>query len=485
MRRWNPSRPIGVVLAISLVAAACSGSEGDDATAGPDSPGESEPSAASTSAAGSESDGVDGAAADPVLVRAEAVETIAGFGGPEVVRIPDVPPIVAPDLSSLSTTGRDFDGDLSGVAGLDVVSASCSDQGGEFVYQGSIDASFFDLAADGSGLYQEPGLVVTVDPDGSGSFVDTRDNREIEILVEADGSGSFTDRSFAIDLSLVVDGDGSGVFRDRSHNNDLTVEIADDGSGRYQDQGYRMLEVEVGADGAGRYEELSGGQRHEASSEPDGSWTYRRILDNDELTLTVRPDGSGRFVRLGDQVDIEIEVDGSGNVAYRNGRWDLDLQFVTEDGILDPGLVVVAGSAPEFVVAERFPALDGLGQLRPPCVSILRLDADVLFDFDSDQLQPDSRRVVERLARALAATDVAIEIHGHSDSVGDEAYNQDLAGRRAEAFAAALREAGVRSELRTMSFGETRPVAPNESADGSDDPAGRQRNRRIEIVLPE
>lgn len=476
-----------MVLAVALVAAACSGSTEDDAPAEPDSADGSETSPDSTASesASDAADRADGAKADPAQARAEAVETIAGFGGPEIVRIPDVPPIVAPDLSSLSATGRGFDGDLSGVAGLDVVSASCSDQGGEFVYQGSTESSFFDLAADGSGVYQEPGLDVTVDPDGSGSFLDTRDNREVEILVEADGSGSFADRSFAIDLSLVVDGDGFGVFRDQSHNNDLTVEIASDGSGSYRDEGYRQLEVEVGADGAGRYEELSGAQRHEASSEPDGSWTYRRILDNDELTLTVRPDGSGRFVRLGDQVDVEIEVDGAGSVAYRNGRWDLDLRFTTEDGILDPGLVVITGSAPEFVVAERFPALDGLGQLRPPCVSILRLDADVVFDFDSDQLQPDSQRVVERLAQALAATDVAIEIHGHSDAVGDEAYNQDLARRRAEAFAAALRQAGVSSELRTMSFGETRPVAPNENGDGSDNPGGRQLNRRIEIVLPE
>jgi len=479
---------LGVLLAIALVASSCSGSTDDDAGTGSGSTDGSEDPAASTADAGSDDDADGNAGGDSggaAQVRAEAIGTITGFGGPEVVRIPDVPPIVAPDLSSLSATGRDFDGDLSGVAGLDVVSASCSAQGGEFVYQGSIESSFFDLAADGSGVYQEPGLDVTVDPDGSGSFVDTRDNREVEILVEADGSGSFTDRSFAIDLSLVIDGDGSGVFRDQSHNNDLTVEIAGDGSGSYLDQGYRQLEVEVGADGAGRYEELSGGQRHEAVSEPDGSWTYRRILDNDELALTVRPDGSGRFVRLGEQVDIEIDVDEAGKVTYRNGRWDLDLQFTTEDGILDPGLVVVTGSAPEFVVAERFPALDGLGQLRPPCVSILRLDSDVLFDFDSDQLQPDSERVVGRLAQALAATEVAIEIHGHSDAVGDEAYNQDLAGRRAEAFAAALREAGVSSELRTVSFGESRPVAPNENADGSDNPAGRQLNRRIEIVLPE
>lgn len=487
MTRWSRSRPFGplaVLVALVLLAGACTGSDGDDGVSEGAAVDPIEgASSDDASPAGGDGDAGDEGLGQSGLGRVEAIESI---GGAETVRLPNIPPIVAPDLSTLSATGRDFDGDLTGILGLDVVSASCSAQGGELVYQGSTDSSFFDLAADGSGVYQEDGLDVTVAADGSGSFRDTRDNRDVAIEVAADGSGSFTDRSFAIDLSLQVAGDGSGVFRDQSHNNDLTIELAGDGSGSYRDRGFRTIDVEVGTDGAARYEDLAGSQQHEVWSEPDGTWTYRRVLDNDELTLTVAPDGSGSFRRTGELAEIAIEVDGDGNAAYTDQGRNLDLRFVTDGGILDPGLVEAAPT-PEFVVAERFPPLDGLAQMRPPCVSILRLDADVLFDFDSAELQPETARVVERLAQALAgaAVDQGIEIHGHTDAIGDEAYNQDLAARRAEAFAAALREAGVTAELRTMSFGETTPVAPNERADGSDDPAGRQLNRRIEIVIPE
>lgn len=477
---------LAVVASMALVAA-CTGSADGEATTGDVTDGASgEQTGGSASDADSTSgEGAGEGAGDAGLHRDEAIEAI---GEPIELRLPNVPPVVAPDLSTLSATGRDFDGDLTGILGLDVVSASCSEQGGELVYQGSTDASFFDLAADGSGVYREDGLEVAVGPDGSGSFRDTRDNRDIEIEVAADGSGFFVDRSFAIDLSLEVGPDGSGVFRDQSHNNDLTIEIAGDGSGSYRDRGFRMIDVEVGPDGAARYEDLAGSQQHELWSEADGTWTYRRTLANDELTLTVAPDGSGSFGRTGELAEFSIEVDGDGNVAYIDERRDLDLRFTTDGGILDPALVD-ASPIPEFVVAERFPALDGLAQLQPPCVSILRLDADVLFDFDSAVLQPETERVVERLAQALIGASVGadrtIEIHGHTDAIGDETYNQDLAARRAEAFAAALGTAGVTAELRTVSFGETMPVAPNETADGVDDPAGRQLNRRIEIVIPE
>ncbi|MEL6984080.1 MAG: OmpA family protein, partial [Actinomycetota bacterium] len=311
-----------------------------------------------------------------------------------------------------------------------------------------------------------------------------RVNYDIEIEVAADGSGFFADRSFANDVRLEVAADGSGVFRDRGSNVDLTIEILPDGSGTYRDRGFQTIDVDLAADGSGSFQELAGPQVHEIWSEPDGTWTYHWTLDQDEVRLTVGPDGSGSFLRTGGTTDISIDVDEDGNVRYTNTLFDLDIGFVSEDGILDPELVVVS-AVPSFVVAERFPALDGLAQLSPPCVSILRLDADVLFDFDAAVLRPETGPVVERLAEALTGTDQTIEVHGHTDSIGDEAYNQDLAARRAEAFAAALRAAGVTTDLETVSFGETMPVAPNERADGSDNPAGRQLNRRIEIVIPE
>lgn len=74
--------------------------------------------------------------------------------------------------------------------------------------------------------------------------------------------------------------------------------------------------------------------------------------------------------------------------------------------------------------------------------------------------------------------DLRISIEGHTDSDGDDAFNKQLSERRAESVKAHLVEAyGIDpSRLETAGFGESKPVAPN------DTPEGRQQNRRVELV---
>jgi len=79
----------------------------------------------------------------------------------------------------------------------------------------------------------------------------------------------------------------------------------------------------------------------------------------------------------------------------------------------------------------------------------------------------------------------AVRIEGHTDAKGSEAYNKQLSIRRAESVKSWLIEKeglGDRS-FSTEGFGAKKPVAPNVKPDGSDDPEGRQKNRRVEIVL--
>jgi len=73
---------------------------------------------------------------------------------------------------------------------------------------------------------------------------------------------------------------------------------------------------------------------------------------------------------------------------------------------------------------------------------------------------------------------------GRSDATGDDAYNQRLSERRAESVRQWFARNGL-ADLRFSSrgLGETRPVAPNTKPDGADDPEGRQKNRRVEIVI--
>jgi outer membrane protein OmpA-like peptidoglycan-associated protein len=105
--------------------------------------------------------------------------------------------------------------------------------------------------------------------------------------------------------------------------------------------------------------------------------------------------------------------------------------------------------------------------------------SDVLFDFDKANLKPGAREKVARVASILHShPDLKIEVEGHTDSVGSDAYNQRLSERRAESVRAGLVQDGVKSEVvGTTGFGESRPVATNGT------PEGRQQNRRVEIVI--
>jgi outer membrane protein OmpA-like peptidoglycan-associated protein len=88
------------------------------------------------------------------------------------------------------------------------------------------------------------------------------------------------------------------------------------------------------------------------------------------------------------------------------------------------------------------------------------------------------------IARHVAAANKAVMIEGHTDGKGSDGYNQGLSERRAAAVRNALVSQGsLDRQLIIHGFGKSRPIAPNQQADGSDDPAGRQKNRRVEVVI--
>ncbi|ONG55807.1 hypothetical protein BKE38_08455 [Pseudoroseomonas deserti] len=115
----------------------------------------------------------------------------------------------------------------------------------------------------------------------------------------------------------------------------------------------------------------------------------------------------------------------------------------------------------------------------------ISLPGDVLFDFDRAEIRADARPELARLTEVLRAyARSPVEIQGHTDSRGSDDYNQALSERRAASVQLWLQRQGVApSRLRTIGYGESRPVAPNEQADGRDDPQGRQRNRRVEFII--
>jgi outer membrane protein OmpA-like peptidoglycan-associated protein len=114
------------------------------------------------------------------------------------------------------------------------------------------------------------------------------------------------------------------------------------------------------------------------------------------------------------------------------------------------------------------------------------LPADVLFDFDKANIRPDAHAALRSVAVILSAYSKSpVLIEGHTDAKGRDAYNQKLSEQRAASVKAWLvKEAGIEAaRMTTRGWGKQRPVAPNTKPDGKDDPAGRQKNRRVEIVV--
>jgi len=108
----------------------------------------------------------------------------------------------------------------------------------------------------------------------------------------------------------------------------------------------------------------------------------------------------------------------------------------------------------------------------------------VYYDFDKSKLRDDARPVLNQVVAILKNYPAIIEIGGHTDEMGDVDYNMTLSQRRAEAvYNYLIREGVPKEQLAQKGYGETQPVAPNKKPDGSDNPQGRQLNRRAEFTV--
>ena len=125
-------------------------------------------------------------------------------------------------------------------------------------------------------------------------------------------------------------------------------------------------------------------------------------------------------------------------------------------------------------------AMQDLGATETPIEVRVDLPADVLFDFDKATIRPDAAQALARLATVIRGFPSAqVLLEGHTDSKGNDAYNQTLSERRAEAVKTWLtgKESLGAAPLKTQGFGESKPVASNDTEEG------RQKNRRVTAVI--
>jgi OOP family OmpA-OmpF porin len=189
------------------------------------------------------------------------------------------------------------------------------------------------------------------------------------------------------------------------------------------------------------------------------------------------------------QTDIKARTSGywpstNGNIVqdpfglcWHTGYFTPDLAQIECDPDLVPKPPVPP--APPPIQPPPAPA-------KPPSIvnEKVTFAADTFFDFDKSTLKPEAKAVLDDLVGKLNTINLEVIIAvGHTDSIGSDAYNQKLSVRRADSVKAYLVSKGIEpNRIYTEGKGKKQPIAPN-TINGKDNPAGRAKNRRVEIEI--
>jgi OOP family OmpA-OmpF porin len=173
-----------------------------------------------------------------------------------------------------------------------------------------------------------------------------------------------------------------------------------------------------------------------------------------------------------------------GAVAYTHANDESDW----ETAGVGVGSAILLGAAGYFIckalqaeeVAKETPPPPAPYTPEPEPVAEKIVLRGVNFDFDKSNVRPDAAVILDEAVVALGSSSAPVMVEGHTDWVGSDAYNQGLSERRAESVRRYLSEHGVdESRLSTAGYGESRPIASNETREG------RALNRRVELLVQE
>ena len=262
-----------------------------------------------------------------------------------------------------------------------------------------------------------------------------------------DGDGEYSDEN----LTIKRNKDGSGQYTNKVTG--VTLQVNAQGEGQYLDE-KNKISFQIGADGTGIYKD-----------------------ENNDTTITIGKNNSTYT-----QGNITIENNGDGSGTYNDKDKDL---LIKNDG-KGKAIITLKGKTTEVEAKpleknEKFPRL----KMVPPVPSVeansllITLDSGILFDVDKYDVRPEAKRALASLATVLKEADVkAFEVDGHTDSDASDEHNQVLSEKRANAVKDFLTSQGIVAEIIIKGYGESRPIASN------DTPEGKQKNRRVEIIIP-
>ena len=287
---------------------------------------------------------------------------------------------------------------------------------------------------------------------------------DYSMQIGQNGDGQFTDKN----RSVQTDGKGAGQYTDEN----VTIQRNEDGSGQYTNK-VTGVTLQVDAQGEGQY--LDEKNKISFQIGADGTGIYKD--ENNDTTITIGKNNSTYT-----QGNITIENNGDGSGTYNDKDKDL---LIKNDG-KGKAIITLKGKSTEVEAKplekpEKFPKL----KMVPPVPSIeansllITLDSGILFDVDKYDLRPEAEEVLKNLAIVLKEADIKVfEVDGHTDSDAGDKHNQVLSENRANAVKNFLTSQGITAEITIKGYGKTRPIASN------DTPEGKQKNRRVEIVIP-
>ncbi len=207
----------------------------------------------------------------------------------------------------------------------------------------------------------------------------------------------------------------------------------------------------------------------------------RRTGPNGPRVVSVALPGESAGI---ESVSVGIVGLGSENQGSDNAR----LPTAPGVGIVGLGSEIQGtGDTIQGEVVSLQEAMSDLGARQTDTAVVVDLKGDVLFDFDKAEIRPEAGASLAKLALVIRSKGKGkVLIEGHTDSKGTAEYNQKLSERRARAVKEWLVSHFGFSPQRFLvrGWGETKPVAPNVNADGSDNPEGRALNRRVTVTIP-
>ena len=339
----------------------------------------------------------------------------------------EIPPIAAPEMPDLSVTENpdakitlDMTKKISSVPGINVTPVKVENSN---IVGGDYS---MQIGQNGDGKFTDKDKSVQTDGKGAGQYTD----ENVTIQRNEDGSGQYINKVTGV--TLQVDAQGEGKYLDEK--NKVSFQIGADGTGVYKDEKNNVT-VTI--------------------NEKNATYT------SGDITMENNGDGSGTYNDKAKNLLIENDGKGKAKITFNGKTTEVDAKPLEKP--------------------EKFPKL----KMVPPVPSIeansllITLDSGILFDVDKYDVRPEAEEVLKNLAIVLKEADIkAFEIDGHTDSDAGDKHNQILSENRANAVKNFLTSQGITAEITIKGYGKTRPIASN------DTPEGKQKNRRVEIVIP-